>query len=300
MSTDADFEAAFAQAVDSEPDAPVAEVETPAEPVAAVEPVQEPVAEAAPEVADVQPEEAAPAVEEAAPAPAPVAAAPVAPVVDTAAIAAALADEQERRQRQAAPVKQAEPEKPAAYSDYLDDSQKKALEQFNAEWPEVAAPVAALITAHVKAALANQQKEILGQVQQQMAPIQQATAQSQEALYFSTLQEKHPDYQQVAVALPQWIEKQPAFMRPALQAAYNSPSAADAVELISMYKQAIGSTGAAPAHPASSAVQAPPKAAPVAPAAVAATLAPPRAQRSVASQSRDPNDADAAFMEAFG
>lgn len=298
MSNDADFEAAFAQAVDSEPAAPEAEVETTAEPVVDQAPEQEPVADAAPEVINEQQEEAA--LVEAQTEPAPVQAAPAAPVVDPVAIAAALADEQERRQRQAAPVQAPEPEKPAAYSDYLDDAQKKALEQFDAEWPEVAAPVAALITAHVKAALANQQKEILGHVQQQMAPIQQVTAQSQEALYFATLQEKHPDYREVSVALPQWIEKQPAFMRPALQAAYNSPSAADAVELISMYKQAIGSTGAAPAHPASSAVQAPPKAAPVAPAAVAATLAPPRAQRSVASQSRDPNDADAAFMEAFG
>ena len=298
MSNDADFEAAFAQAVDSEPAAPEAEVETTVEPAAELETEQAPVEDVAPEVVDEQQEETAPA--DAPAEPAPVQAAPAAPVVDPVAIAAALADEQERRQRQAAPVRAPEPEKPAAYSDYLDDAQKKSLEQFDAEWPEVAAPVAALITAHVKAALANQQKEILGHVQQQMAPIQQVTAQSQEALYFATIEAQHPDYREAAVALPEWIEKQPAVVRGALQQAYNSPNAADAVELISMYKQAIGSTGAAPAHPASSAVQAPPKAAPVAPAAVAATLAPPRAQRSVASQSRDPNDADAAFMEAFG
>lgn len=298
MSTDVDFEAAFAQAVDSEPAAPEAEVETAVEPVVDQAPEQEPVADAAPEVTNEQQEEAAPV--EVPAQPAPVQAAPAAPVVDPVAIAAALADEQERRQRQAAPVQAPEPEKPAAYSDYLDESQKKMLQQFEAEWPEVAAPVAALFSAHLKAALDNQRKEILGQVQQQMAPIQQVTAQSQEALYFATIEAQHPDFREVSVALPEWIGKQPAIMRPALQAAYNSASAADAVELISMYKQAIGSTGAAPAHPASSAVQAPPKAAPVAPAAVAATLAPPRAQRSVASQSRDPNDADAAFMEAFG
>lgn len=296
--TDVDFEAAFAEAVDSQPDTTVAEVETP-EPVAVEQ--QEPVVDEAPVVEAVvdeqqEPQEPAPV---AASEPAP---APVAPAIDTAAIAAALADEQDRRQRQAQAAQKptAEPEKAAAYSDYLDDSQKKSLEQFEAEWPEVAAPIAVLVNAHLQAALANQRKEILGQVQQQMAPIQQVTAKSQEAMYFATIQAEHPDFREVSVALPEWIEKQPAVVRKALSEAYYSPNAADAVELISMYKQAIGSTGAAPAHPASSAVQAQPKAAPVPAAAVAATLAPPTAKRSVASPSRDPNDADAAFIEAFG
>lgn len=302
MSTDADFEAAFAEAVDT--------------PVAETPEVETTVAEAAPEIqaeqeAAPQPEATSEADQEAAPAAAvqepaqPVAEQQPAPVqqpvqqIDPAA----LADQVAARLKPQEPAKQdpvQEAPKPAAYTDFLDENQKKSLEQFEAEWPEVAAPVAALISAHVKAALDNQRKEILGEVQQQMAPIQQVTAQSQEALYYATLEAQHPDFREVASQLPGWIESQPYAKAKEYIEMYNSPNPVDAVKLMSAYKQAIGSTGAAPAHPASSAVQAAPKAAPVPAAAVAATLAPPAARRSSQTPSRDPNDAEAAFHEAFG
>ena len=221
--------------------------------------------------------------------------------MDTQQLATAIAEANRLAQQQAAPAEQ-EPaqEREASFEDYLDDKQKKDLELFQAEWSEVAAPVSALIAAHVKAALTNQQKAILGQVQQQMAPIQQHAAQSQEAMYWSTIQAAHPDFQTVAGDLPAWIQEQPKLYQPRLMELYQHGSAAETVELISMYKQAKGSTGAAPAHPASSAVQATPKAPPVSSAALAATLAPPAAKRSAVSTSRDPNDADSAFKEAFG
>jgi hypothetical protein len=162
----------------------------------------------------------------------------------------------------------------------------------------VAAPVQALIDANVKAALANYKREILGQVNQQLAPIQQATAQSQDAVHWATISTAHPDYREVADALPGWIEKQPKMYQPALMQAYSGGSTADVVDLIATYKQAIGSTGAAPAQPASSAAQVTPKAAPVSKAALAATAAPPVAQRSKMATTRDPNDFEGAFAEA--
>lgn len=235
------------------------------------------------------------------PADAPAAPASVPAPMSTQELAAAIAEasaiaakQQQQKQEPAAPQ-----ERDATFEDYLDETQKKALEQFNAEWSDVASPVTALIQAHVQAALVNQQKQILGQVQQQMAPIQQHAAQSQEALYWGTIQAAHPDFREAAEAIPGWIETQPKLYQPRLMEIYNAGSAADVVELISMYKQAVGSTGAAPAHPASSAVQAAPKPAPVAPEALAATLAPPAAKRSSVKTSRDPNDAEAAFNEAF-
>lgn len=173
------------------------------------------------------------------------------------------------------------------------------MELLNREWTEVANPVQALIGAHVQAALAKQQQQILAQVQQQMAPIQQATAQSQEALYWNTIAAAHPDFREVAPALPAWIENQPFKVAQQYLAQYQSGNPADAVQLLNAYKQAMGSTGAAPAHPASSAVQAPPQAAPVSKAALAATAAVPPAQRSKVVASRDPNDFEAAFNEAI-
>lgn len=293
-----DFEAAFAEAMGETVEQPV-EVETP-EPEAVVEteasdPVETPEVVAEAET-PVEPEAV---VEE------PVVAPPAQPQVDPKYLAQAIAEAQEL-QRQASEqaaqqkAKAQQDEKEYSVADFLDENQKKAVELLNSEWSEVAAPVQALIDANVKAALANYKREILGQVNQQLAPIQQVAAQSQDAVHWATIAAAHPDYQQVANALPEWIEKQPSLFRKSLEAAYQGGSAAEVVELISTYKQAIGSTGAAPAQPASSAAQVTPKAAPVSKAALAATAAPPVAQRSKMATSKDPNDFESAFAEAAG
>ena len=300
MSEQEDFEAAFGAADVAVVEPVEPQVETPVEAVVeetAVEPVdgvpltdtEQPAAEV---VAEVEPE--APVVET----PIPVAEQPQqVPQLDPKYLAQAIAEEQERRQREAQATQQ-EPEKEVSYEDFLTEQDKSAIKLMDTEWSEVAGPVHALINAHVKAALAAQEKQVLAQVQQRLAPIEQVTAQSQEALYWSTIQASHPDFKEAAAAIPEWIEKQPKLVQPALRAAYDRGTAAQVIELLDTYKQAIGTTGAAPAQPASSAAQVPPKAVPQ--EALAATLAPPTAQRSKMAPSRDPNDADAAFMEAFG
>lgn len=293
-----DFEAAFAEAM-GEPVEQATEVETP-EPEAVVEQEASTEVETPEVVAEVEtPAEPEAVVETPAPAPA------AQPQVDPKYLAQAIAEAQEL-QRQASEqaaqqkAKAQQDEKNFTVADFLDENQKKAVELLNSEWSEVAAPVQALIDANVKAALANYKREILGQVNQQLAPIQQVAAQSQDAVHWATIAAAHPDYQQVASALPEWIEKQPSLFRKSLESAYNGGSAAEVVELISTYKQAIGSTGAAPAQPASSAAQVTPRAAPVSKAALAATAAPPVAQRSKMATSKDPNDFESAFAEAAG
>lgn len=313
MNSDNDFEAAFAAAVGIEPDAPVeqalpsdpapveasAEVETPVEPeVESAETEQAEVTTKAEALGDaanafVDVATAASPVEQ----PAPVA--PAQQQIDPKYLAMAIAEEQERRAQQAAAAQPPVEPKAPSYEDYLTPEQKAALATFDAEWADVAAPVQTLINAHVQAALAVQQQQILAQVQQQMAPIQQVTAQSQEALYWNTISAVHPDFREVAPALPEWIENQPFKVAQQYMAQYQSGNAADAVQLLSAYKQAMGSTGAAPAQPASSAVQATPKAAPVSKAALAATAAVPPAQRSKVVAARDPNDFESAFNEAI-
>ena len=294
MDTNTEFDAAFAEATGEQPVAlePVVE-----EPAAA--PVEEPAAapqEEVPAAAEepTEPVEPAPAEEPAAvvePAPAPQ------PVIDTNALAEALVQAQQKAAQPAAepPKENKEP----SYEDYLDDSAKNAIKLLNEEWGEVATAVQPLITAHVQAALAKQEKQFLALVQQRLAPVESVVVQSQEQLYWQTIQAAHPDFREAAAAIPAWIEKQPALYRPALLQAYNQGTAEQVVELLTTYKQAIGTTGAAPAQPASSAAQVPPKAAPVSNAALAATLAPPAAQRSTMTTSRDPNDYESAFAEAI-
>ena len=210
------------------------------------------------------------------------------------------AQQQVEQQRQAAAQPAPEATKAPSYEDFLSPEQKAQLATFGSEWTEVAAPVQTLINAHVQAALAAQQQQLLAQVQQQMAPIQQATAQSQEALYWNTISAAHPDFREVAPALPEWIENQPFKTAQKYLAQYQSGNPADAVELLNAYKQARDSSGAAPAQPASTTVQATPRSAPVSKAALAATAVVPPAQRSKATPARDPNDAEGSFDDAFG
>lgn len=299
MEPEDDFDAAFgepsAQADDTpetveataDPVEPVEPVEAADEPVEAVETI-EPVEAQADPVEHAQVEQLADV------------ATPAAPVIDPVALAEAMADAQERRQRAAAPAPVADAPRAATMDDFLDDKAKASIALFKSEWAEVEAPVNALINAALQAQAVNMQREFQQVMQQRLAPVESVAAQSQEAMYWQTVQAAHPDFKEAAAALPAWIQKQPAILRPTLERVYNGGTAVEVVELLSAYKQAIGSTGAAPVTPASSAAQVTPRVAAVDKAVLAATLAPPAAQRSTKQTSRDPNDADGSFMEAFG
>lgn len=271
----------------ADPVEPAEPVEAQAEPVEAVETI-EPVEAQADPVEPAQVEQPADV------------ATPAAPVIDPVALAEAMADAQERRQRAAAPAPVADAPRAATADDFLDDKAKASIALFKSEWAEVEAPVNALINAALQAQAVNMQREFQQVMQQRLAPVESVAAQSQEAMYWQTVQAAHPDFQEAAAALPAWIQKQPAILRPTLERVYNGGTAVEVVELLSAYKQAIGSTGAAPVTPASSAAQVTPRVAAVDKAVLAATLAPPAAQRSTKQTSRDPNDADGSFMEAFG
>lgn len=271
----------------ADPVEPAEPVEAQADPVEAVE-AAEPVEAQADPVEPVQVEQPA------------AVAAPSTPVIDPVALAEAMADAQERRQRAAAPAPVADAPRAATMDDFLDDKAKASIALFKSEWAEVEAPVNALINAALQAQAVNMQREFQQVMQQRLAPVESVAAQSQEAMYWQTVQAAHPDFQEAAAALPAWIQTQPAILRPALERVYNGGTAVEVVELLSTYKQAIGSTGAAPVTPASSAAQVTPRVAAVDKAVLAATLAPPAAQRSTKQTSRDPNDADGSFMEAFG
>lgn len=295
-----DFDAAFGEPTDPVDIAPEP-VEAAADPVEPIDPV-EPVEPAEP-TDPVEPTEPVEPAEPVEPLVAPVDTAPIAPaapVIDPVALAEAMADAQERRQRAAAPAPVADAPRAATMDDFLDDKAKASIALFKSEWAEVEAPVNALINAALQAQAVNMQREFQQVMQQRLAPVESVAAQSQEAMYWQTVQAAHPDFQEAAAALPAWIQKQPAILRPTLERVYNGGTAVEVVELLSAYKQAIGSTGAAPATPASSAAQVTPRVAAVDKAVLAATLAPPAAQRSTKQTSRDPNDVEGSFMEAFG
>lgn len=219
------------------------------------------------------------------------------PALDPKYLAAAMAEYQKTQAAEQVAPKQPEVPKEFTPEDFLDDNQKAALAVFDSEWSEVKAPVTALIQAHVQAALANQERALLSQMHQSLAPIQQVTARSQEAMHYATIQAAHPDFREKIPEVQAWIASQPSLTKAAFERAFQGGTAAEVVELYDVFKQAKGMTGAAPAQPASSAAQVPPQKS-VPKAALNATLAPPTAQRSTPVNSRDPNDFEGAFDEA--
>lgn len=299
--TDADFESAFAEAMGL----PVEELQAEPELTGEELVTEEPVVVAAAEPVVTEPViEGEPVVE-----PEPAAAAPVQDLapIDPKFLAQAIAEAQEQQrvageQQVIADKAKADAAKVYTPDDFIDAEQRKQLDLLNAEWSEVAGPVQILINASVQAALQNQRRDILGEVNKQMAPIQQVTAQSQETAHYAAISAAHPDWTEILGALSEWIAEQPMKLATNYLAAYEGGTTAEVVKLLTAYKQAIGSTGAAPAQPASSAAQVTPpvaKPAPISKAALAATAAVPAAQRSTPVNSADPNDFEAGFREAM-
>lgn len=218
-------------------------------------------------------------------------AAPTAPVIDPA-LAEAMADAQERRQRAAAPTTVSDAPRAYAMDDFLDDKAKASIALFKSEWAEVEAPVNALINAALQTQAVNMQREV---------PAGDAAAPGAGGVRSGSVARKrctgrpcklHTLTSRSLAALPAWIQKQPAILRPTLERVYNGEHGCrEVVELLSAYKQAIGSTGAAPVAPASSAAQVTPRVAAVDKAVLAATW-PARCTTQHQANLRDPNDAD--------
>ena len=288
-----EYAAAFDEAASDEPapakvEAPVVAKAEDSAPVEAEEPaakVEEPVAKA---------EEPAPAkVEE--PAPAKV---EPAPVLTADAIAEAIAKAQAKQNQP--PSEPPEEPKPFVADDFLDDGAKASIKKFEAEWPEEFAAVRKMLESETQARIANELRAFATQMNGVLAPLYRSVETVGVNTFWSEVTAVHPDAKQLTGELQAWIAEQPPLLRPALEKAATSGVPGEAVELLNLFKQAKGQTGAAPATPAPSAAQVPTPA-PAKPAPkVAALSGVPAAQRPKPTAGADANDYDAAFEEALG
>lgn len=309
---DSGYEAAFAEALGEAPSQaaatePVEPAAAPADPQAVVEPTAEAETESAEPAAEaVEPADepgATPAAEQE-PAAVQQAPAPAAQPLDPKYLAAAIAEAQQQiAAQQSQPAQPTdEPAREATLEDFLDDGAKAAVESFKKDWPTEFQAITALVTASMKAAVANGERQSKALVEQAVAPIATHVQQSQVTYHQSTIASRHPDFgPQMAKDLASWIATQHPLHRPAYERVYQSGSTQDVVELISLYKEATGKTGAAPAAPAPSTqpAAAKPQPKPVDRTAVAATAAPPAARRTAPATQKDPQNFVSAFQEAL-
>lgn len=312
MSTQDDqtaFDAAFAEATGDAPVAvPVEPTPVPAAPEPAPAAVSEQPATVAPAVDAVteNPAPAAAPTEPAAPAPAPapVDQAPAQPLsVD--ALAQALAELTARQQVQAPAQAPVEPPKAEPkFEDFLSDDEKAVLADYDKEWGEVSKAEQIRTKAAVNLALAQYDAK----VNAKLAPVLDYIQQSSSATHEGAIQAAHPDVQQIAPDLQNWVANNPiAMIRKEGERIIKEGLANEVIDLITMFKQATGRTGAGPAstvaspaaqEPAAPAAPAPAAApAPSAPAAVA-TAAVVDSKRAGIPQAKDMTDFESAWAEA--
>lgn len=191
----------------------------------------------------------------------------------------------------------------------MTDDDKKVLGDYDKEWGEVSKAEGIRRRAEMQMIQAQTFREI-GKV---LAPIVESIQRSQVTSHFATIRSAHSDFDAVLPSVQEWVAKQPALYRPALEHVLKQGTATEVVELVAAYKQAVGQTSAVPAVPAPSVPPATPAPAtapvvqaaqpspkPAAPAAAVAATAAVVSQRSNNQSAADPNDFDAALREALG
>lgn len=223
--------------------------------------------------------------------------------LDPKFLAQAIAEENDRRAREAAQQQPQEPAKPFTAEDFMDDAGKAALAKFKTDWPDEFPAIQTMIQAQARALVQNQINSLIVDINKVLAPITQSVGQSEVNAHWSAIRSAHPDFDQVLEPMKTWVAQQPALFRPQMEQILAKGNAEQVIQLAKMYKDATVQTGAAPTPPASSAPQeqqpaAPAPKAPVNPAAVAATAAVPATQRTKQQQGTDPNDYEGAFAEA--
>lgn len=225
---------------------------------------------------------------------------PTQPALDPKYLAAAIAEANRLSEQEKPPAPQPEA-KPLTRDDFLNDADKAAIKKFETEWPDENVAIQKLVQAELQALIGNRFNDYTKQLNGVLAPLFGSVQSVEVNTYKGAITAAHPDAFDIAPKVAEWINTQPAFMRPAFTKAFEGNNAQEAIELLNLYKQATGPTGAAPATPASSAAQETPKPAPkpvANPAAVKALAAVPAAQRPKPTGGADVLDFDAAFAEA--
>lgn len=145
-----------------------------------------------------------------------------------------------------AAVKEPEPEPPKPF-EYNED-QKKILANLDEEWPDVAAAYKVREEA-LKHELMTGVQAVMGdflkKVQEGLAPIVNTHLQLTEKEHFAAIRAAHADYDEVVDQLPEWIEKQPSYLREPMKRVYGEPgkgggSAQEMIDLVDRFKKETG------------------------------------------------------------
>jgi hypothetical protein len=181
---------------------------------------------------------------------------------------------------------QPEPEAPPLYT----AEQQQALDGFKKEWPEVAAGIE-LMMRQVQRETAQQVFNALAPTLNPVLDYYQTSAVDTQ---YAQLVKAHPDYDQIYENVLQWVDKQPSYMKTAMQHVVEEGSAAEVVDMINRYKMEVGKPLTVVPAPAAKVTDLPEAA-----KKVARSLGVVSSKRSAVPQSQDPSDFDGAWAEAM-
>jgi hypothetical protein len=136
---------------------------------------------------------------------------------------------------------------------------------------------------------------VFNEVASTLRPLMQQLRTLEERTQLADLYAVEPEYNTLRDQVVNWIDTQPAYIRPAYERVRDQGTAEEVADLIRRYKQETGMMAAPNGNGASrAAARAEPELAPATRRAAAA-LAPVGSKRSVVVQADDPNNFDAAF-----
>lgn len=144
------------------------------------------------------------------------------------------------------PVQEAPPEPPPLPSEYApSDEEAQQLEAVKSEFPEVAAALSVY-----EKVLASKFERVLAEkinaVHAQYAPIVATTQRIARNEHEATILAKHADAFNIAGEVSTWVQAQPSILRNSYAAVLSNGTAAEVVELLDMYKQAVKPPAATP------------------------------------------------------
>lgn len=192
-----------------------------------------------------------------------------------------------------------------SWEDFVSEDDLNTIKQYEEEWPEVAR------AEQVKrdAQLQYMREQIYSEMGDALAPVVEMYQQMKVDAHQQAIQQRHPDVDNIKDDLVGWVEQQPDFVKPTYQQVLQQGSAEQVNQLIDLYKQSSGRTGAGAESTASSAREqggeqqgqqrqqrqrkAPSQ------SAQRAMAATPKPKRSEPPKAKDPNDFDDAFEEAI-
>jgi hypothetical protein len=170
--------------------------------------------------------------------------------------------------------------------------QETALTEFRKEWPEVASGIDLMLQGAIKQAQIQVLNTVFSQLNPALAPVMEYYQTSAVDNQYNTLKQAHPDYDDIYDNVISWVDKQPNYMKTALQHVVTEGSAAEVVDMINRYKLETGKV-TAPAVTAPKVTDLPEKA-----KQAARSLGVVSSKRSAVPQSQDPSDFDGAWAEA--